>query len=378
MGTKIRAHYLHFTVFCFLLANTVLLPAQAQKVDLDQVLKAYKKSAANLKRLSYQAQRIDTFVSGGVWNHTGRVLIERSKSDTILGISAFGVRDGYKKEHFYENGYIFEITPKKKKYSAELLGHGFLGSPGGQLVSPYLFYLEAGHRSIDLKESAGYFYLTYYFDDDKTYEITDKKRVVQLDKETYFPVMMKETLNSLGNRSVTIRHFNDPKMNEEVETSISAIKAKLKDYKVIESEDWIEEENPVLNKPFPSLSLPHLLEPESTFTLQKGQLTLLDFWEVWCGPCIKSMPEAQKLQNEFKDKLQVIGISTENPDKARLLLEKKGVSFLNLQGDDEVIKSYDVSSFPTYYLIDDQGIVVREYNGLDYDRIKEDINQLLD
>ena len=38
-------------------------------------------------------------------------------------------------------------------------------------------------------------------------------------------------------------------------------------------------------------------------------LTLVNFWEYWCGPCVREMPELEKLYENYKDRgLNVIGI----------------------------------------------------------------------
>ena len=40
-----------------------------------------------------------------------------------------------------------------------------------------------------------------------------------------------------------------------------------------------------------------------------AKLTLVNFWEPWCGPCVQEMPELQKLYEDYAGKgLQIIGV----------------------------------------------------------------------
>jgi thiol-disulfide isomerase/thioredoxin len=52
--------------------------------------------------------------------------------------------------------------------------------------------------------------------------------------------------------------------------------------------------------------------PSSTIRLSdlKGKLVILDFWATWCSSCIREFPRLDSLQGRFKDKIQVILISS--------------------------------------------------------------------
>ncbi len=50
----------------------------------------------------------------------------------------------------------------------------------------------------------------------------------------------------------------------------------------------------------------------------KGKVVLLDFWAVWCPPCIATFPHLRQLHKEFKDKgVEIVGLTLYNGDHGR-------------------------------------------------------------
>ena len=60
-----------------------------------------------------------------------------------------------------------------------------------------------------------------------------------------------------------------------------------------------------------------LTATDSTFdadVLKSGQLTLVDFWAEWCGPCKALAPTLDELATEFQGKVKIYKINVdENP-----------------------------------------------------------------
>jgi thioredoxin 1 len=52
-----------------------------------------------------------------------------------------------------------------------------------------------------------------------------------------------------------------------------------------------------------------------TEVLKSGQLTLVDFWAEWCGPCKALTPTITALADQFAGKLKVVKVNVdENPN----------------------------------------------------------------
>jgi thiol-disulfide isomerase/thioredoxin len=353
---------------------TVLGCKVEQKVDSHFVTEKFKEHSEQISRFEYNVQRIDTFPSGGVWNNTGYALIEKNKEDDIFGFSFYGKRSDIPKGFLYDEGIGYTIFKEDKLYETESATYHFLGKPGGQMIYPKIFLLDTVYQSMKLIEDEDKYILEYKFDDDTVYNVTNSTKRIELDKNSFFPLKVTKRSEVLGNKVVRKMIFSDVKVNDDVSNSIYEIKNELADFEVKQE---LPQTCEVANgKVFHPVTLPNLLKDLQSVDLKFDRLTLIDFWEVWCGPCIKSMPEVEKLKSKYKTKLQVVGIITENNEKAKMLVNEKGVSFLNLIGNKDFLKTYNVDSWPRYFLVDENRIIVKEYFGFS-EQIEKDIAELV-
>ena len=99
---------------------------------------------------------------------------------------------------------------------------------------------------------------------------------------------------------------------------------------------------------------------ESVFSGHK--ITILNFWEPWCGPCVSEMPDFQKLFAAYSGKgLNIIGVySTPGmEDDVDSVLRTAGVTFTILHYTD-VFDAFQTGYVPTTILVDGNGQVVGE------------------
>ena len=363
--------------FSIILLSTLLFTNcnRSEKVDFEYVYNKFKEYSGKIEKVEYNIQRIDTFSDRKtIWNNKGFAFIERDRSDKIFGFSFYGKRNDISKEYIYDKDFAFIIDNENGTYNVEKGDMGFIGRPGGQMILPHIFYLDSIYKSAELIKEEQYYVLKFQFENDTVYNMTDRFETIKLKKDNFFPVEVVQTYKMLGNKSVSQLNLSDIKINNHIKTTIQDYKIKLKDLDVIQPEKIVE--NKVLLTKFPPLNLSNLLNESDTIYLKANKLTLVDFWEVWCGHCIASFPKVEEIKNKYEDNLQVIGIVTQDKKNAIKLIKAKGITFTNLIGNNELLKIYGVNSFPRYFLIDKDGIVQKEYFGFS-DQIEEDIKEMI-
>jgi thiol-disulfide isomerase/thioredoxin len=100
----------------------------------------------------------------------------------------------------------------------------------------------------------------------------------------------------------------------------------------------------------------------------QGKVVLLNFWATWCPPCREEIPELVDLQNRYKDRLQVIGISMDDPEEVGLVKKfavRAGVNYPIVMASREIIQEYGgVPALPTSFVVNTEGKVVQKHVGL--------------
>jgi thiol-disulfide isomerase/thioredoxin len=98
-----------------------------------------------------------------------------------------------------------------------------------------------------------------------------------------------------------------------------------------------------------------------------GKVVIVNFWATWCPPCREEIPELLELQKEFKDRLEIVGLSEDDDPPASVLkfAKQKGMTYPIVMATDELINEFGgVPALPTSFLIDTQGRVVQKHSGL--------------
>lgn len=122
-------------------------------------------------------------------------------------------------------------------------------------------------------------------------------------------------------------------------------------------EEWI-------GKQTPNITLKDLDDNSFTLSSLQGKCLILDFWETWCPPCKMEIPHFVKLRNQYDaNDLVIIGISSEDEETLRSFKKKHRINYLISTSSDLPSPYADITSIPTTFFIDREGIIKHVASG---------------
>jgi thiol-disulfide isomerase/thioredoxin len=101
----------------------------------------------------------------------------------------------------------------------------------------------------------------------------------------------------------------------------------------------------------------------------KGKVTLVNFWATWCPPCREEIPDLIKLQDRYKDHLQIIGVSSDEgstSDVAKFVADHRMNYPIVMEKDFPAVTQAfpGIFALPTTFVIDEDVMMVQKHVGL--------------
>lgn len=116
-------------------------------------------------------------------------------------------------------------------------------------------------------------------------------------------------------------------------------------------------------------------------------LTLVNVWGTFCGPCKEEMPDLAALHEEYKDKINFLGVVVDtnasmdtNVEEAHEIIKKAGVTYTNIMPNPTTEDSLvNITAMPTTFFVNSEGMVLGGFVGKkDKDSIAATIDKLLE
>ncbi len=119
---------------------------------------------------------------------------------------------------------------------------------------------------------------------------------------------------------------------------------------------------------------------EQRLSNYRGKWVLVNFWAIWCPPCLDEIPDLVSLHNAHKDTdLVVIGIALDyaSPKGVMEFAEKHAISYPIVLGNHKMAAQVgEVEALPTTYLFDPTGKPVgRQEGAITRDSVEEYIHK---
>ena len=199
---------------------------------------------------------------------------------------------------------------------------------------------------------------------------------MHLDKETLLPVYRYESYKDLGEKQVHISHLTRIKVNDPDFADPFEGNSFLSGLEYLPPKEVENKLLRLLNNSAPELEITSIEGVSSKLSEQKGKVILLDFYEVWCGPCLESIPKLQEIADKYpKEEFALWGIVSDEKTFKNVpdFISKKSLNYRNFYGTEKSSSDYFLRGVPQYIIVDKTGKVIMARMGF-----SEEIEIVLD
>lgn len=165
---------------------------------------------------------------------------------------------------------------------------------------------------------------------------------------------------------------NTNKVEEKEKTTASAIEL---------------DKMPIENFEFHTIDIVNGNTVKSEDFYKEKPLTLVNVWGTFCGPCKEEMPDLAKLYDEYKDKVNFLGVVVDtnasmdtNVQEAQQILKNAGTNYTNIMPNSTTEDTLvNITAMPTTFFVNSEGKVLGGFVGqADKDSLAATIDKLLE
>ncbi len=113
----------------------------------------------------------------------------------------------------------------------------------------------------------------------------------------------------------------------------------------------------------------------------QNEITMVNIWATWCGPCVGELAELQRIHSGLQEKgCGVVGLLIDdNLDEARRLIAENGVAYPVILAPDNLGDIFAIGGYPTTHFVNRKGeIISSPVVGAYTDKYRKKLDDLLD
>lgn len=173
---------------------------------------------------------------------------------------------------------------------------------------------------------------------------------------------MSNDVESYIDEATDISHYIQSYIDEETDLSIGKSETSL------DAPTEGSTEGSTLDNFSPDLTFSISTTEGNTITEQvfsEHKITMINFWEPWCGPCVSEIPDLEKLYENYKEQgFYIIGIysTTDQMDEVNAIIADHGITY-PIAEYDSAFDPFQTGYVPTTIFVDQQGHVLAMENG---------------
>lgn len=126
-------------------------------------------------------------------------------------------------------------------------------------------------------------------------------------------------------------------------------------------------------EPLPSFKMQTLEGDSLSSDELKDQITVINFWGKWCGPCVQEMPDVQTLYEKYRDNPDVRVLTIDHRDQVdelRSWIDEREFTFPVLI-DRGYVQDTGITAYPTTWFVNPDGEIVFVKEGMTHNLVQE-------
>jgi peroxiredoxin len=376
MICPIKRHTIVFLHVTFMLSG-VHVKAQ------DSLLRTTIEKIERLKYYSYQSiERQKQLFANDTTIQQRRASFEKTPNTFLFKIEMADYTD------IYDGQNLLHIIPKDSTYEIKKIGPSVSQRELPGLLQWLQGRLEKKSTNIEKAADTAVYSVDNYHLLVTVYDtIIDKQRNfttvdVFIEKASGMPdlIVVRSSNTTYGSGVSTYysenRYFNYSFDQHDLDTAIT------KGFHMINAQPPVASERPALlpiGSMAPNWALYTSEGKRISLAEMKGKVVLLDFYFIGCFPCMQTLKPLNKIFDKYKNKPLVIASLTERDSAKTVMAFEKNyhIDYPGFVGAADVVKSYHVSGFPTFYFIDKEGKIANVFLGA-ADNFEEKVTSILD